>query len=73
MEGLNGIKNIESGVDCVNSFLTEHHEGTAAACQDISDGLKAVKALCQENKVLVSKVQTAVVANSSKLSELKQV
>ena len=73
MEGLSGLKTIESVVDCVNSFLTEHHEGTSVACQDISEGVKAVKSLCQENKAVCSKVQTSVASNSSLLSDLNQV
>ena len=73
MEGLAGLKSIESGVDCVNSFLTEHHEGISAACQDISEGLKTVKTVCHENKTICSKVQTTVVSNSSLLSDLNQV
>ena len=73
MEGLSGLKSIESGVECVNSFLTEHHEGMSRECQDISQGLKAVKALCQDSKAICSKVEKAVVSNSSLLSGLSQV
>ena len=73
MQELSGLKNIEISVDSVNSFLTEHHEGTSMASHDISEGVKAVKTLCQENKAICSKVQAVVASDSTVLGGLNQV
>ena len=73
MDELNGLRTIESNVGAVNSFLTEHHEGTAMAILDISEGLKTVTTLCRESKDICTKVQSSVASNSPLNSGFKEV
>ena len=73
MDELDGLRTIQSNVGAVNSFLTEHHEGTAMAIRDISEGLKTVTTLCRESKDICTKVQSSVVSNSPMKTGYKQV
>ena len=68
MEELSAMRTIGVNVGSVNSFLSEHHEGTAMAIRNVSEGLKAVTSLCQENKDICTKVQSLVASDSSSKS-----
>jgi len=73
MEEHAGLRNLGTNIGAVNSFLTEHHEGTAMAIRDVSEGLKTVTTLCRESKDICTKVQSSVASNPTLKSGYKQV
>ena len=64
-------RNMATNIESMHTFLTEHHEGTAMASEEISKSLKTISTTCLKNRDSHSKIQNMAAGNASLLNDLK--